>query len=163
MKRVILHTTMAITLLATLHLCSATVTRAQEEAGCSSASVAGKWGFTTNGTVVDIGPRDSVGIFTLDGTGKLVNGKATASLNGTVTEETFSGTYSVSPDCTGKLSIEIFDQSGNEILAATLNLVFDEDVREMRALFTSATLPNGAPLGTVISVQAKRVRSGPRL
>src|ERR1700726_2047079 len=61
---------------------------------CSTAKAAGKWGFTTNGTVVGIGPRDSLGIFTLDGAGNLVNGKATASLNGSVTDEAFAGTYS---------------------------------------------------------------------
>lgn len=133
--------------------------RAQDEGGCSNGSVAGKWGFTTNGTVVGIGPRDSLGIFTLDGAGKLVNGKATASLNGSMTDETFSGTYSVNPDCTGKLAIEIFDLSGNKLLSATLNVVFDDNVRELRAIFTSAVLPNGAPLGTVITVQAKRVFS----
>lgn len=133
--------------------------RAQDEGGCSNGSVAGKWAFTTNGTVVGIGPRDSLGIFTLDGAGKLVNGKATASLNGNITDETFSGTYTVNPDCTGKLAIEIFDLSGNKLLTATLNVVFDDNLRELRAIFTSAALPNGTPLGTVITVQAKRVFS----
>jgi len=133
--------------------------RAQDEGGCSNASVAGKWGFTTNGTVVGIGPRDSLGIFTLDGAGKLVNGRATASLNGTITDEMFSGTYSVNPDCTGKLAIEIFELSGNMLLTATLNIVFDDNVRELRAMYTSAVLPNGTALGTVITVQAKRLFS----
>jgi hypothetical protein len=159
MKRVTLHTAMSITLFATLYLYAAPTLRAQDDAGCSNASVAGKWGFTTSGTVVGIGPRDSLGIFTLDSAGKLVNGKATASLNGTVTDEIFSGTYSVNPDCTGKLSIEIFDLSGNELLAATLNLVFDDNVRELRAIFTSAVVPNGPSLATVITVQAKRLFS----
>jgi hypothetical protein len=131
--------------------------RAQDEGGCSIASVAGKWGFTTNGTVVGIGPRDSLGILTLDGAGKLVNGKATSSLNGTVTDETFSGTYKVNPDCTGQFAIEIFDLSGNKLLTATLNIVIDDNGREVRAMFTSAVLPDGTALGTVITVQARRV------
>ena len=159
MKRIIAKTTLAILLFATLHLCLAPSVRAQDEGVCSNATVAGKWGFTTNGTVVGVGPRDSLGIFTLDGAGNLVSGKATASLNGSVTEETFSGKYSVNPDCTGKLSIQILDLSGNKILSATLNLVFDDNIREMRALFTSAVLPNGTPLGTVITVQSKRLFS----
>jgi hypothetical protein len=131
--------------------------RAQDESVCSSASVAGKWGFTTNGTVVGIGPRSSLGIFTLDEAGNLRNGKATSSLNGSVTDETFSGTYSVNPDCTGKLAIQIFDLSGNKILSATLDLVFDNNAREMRALFTSAVVPNGPALATVITVQARKI------
>ncbi len=124
---------------------------------CSLAGVAGKWGFTTSGTVVGIGPRVSVGILTLDGAGNVLNGKATASLNGGVTEETFSGTYTVNPDCTGKLAADIFDVSGNKILTITVNLVFDDNVRELRAIFTSAVLPNGTPLATVIAVDGKRI------
>lgn len=134
--------------------------RADDGAGCSVASVAGKWGFTTNGTVVGIGPRDSQGIFTLDGAGNLVNGKGTASLNGSVTDETFTGTYSVSRDCTGTLAIEIFDPSGNKILTGTLDIIFDDNVRELRAIYTSAVLPDGTALGVVITAQAKRVFSG---
>jgi hypothetical protein len=159
MKRNISVATLTMILLNMLYLGLAPTARAQDERGCSNASVAGKWGFTTNGTVVGIGPRDSLGIFTLDKAGNLLNGKATSSLNGSVTDETFSGTYSVNPDCTGKLTIQIFDLSGNKILAATLDLVFDSDVRELRAIFTSAVLPNGTPLGTVITVQAKRLFS----
>ena len=159
MKRDISQKTLAMIFLTMLDVGLAPVASAQDGGGCSSATVVGKWGFTTNGTVVGIGPRDSLGIFTLDGAGNLVNGKATASLNGSVTEETFSGTYSVNPDCTGKLSIQIFDLSGNKILSATLNLIFDDNIRELRAIFTSAALPNGTPLGTVITVQAKRLFS----
>lgn len=158
MKRTIVRTTWAIILGATF-LSLSPGARAQDEPGCSSASVAGKWGFTTNGTVVGIGPRDSLGIFTLDGAGNLLKGKATSSLNGAVTDETFSGTYTVNPDCTAKLAIQIFDLSGNKILSATLDLVFDNNVRELRGMFTSALLPNGTPLGTVITVQAKRLFS----
>jgi hypothetical protein len=158
MKRTIVRTALATILGATL-LSLMPGARAQDERGCSNATVAGKWGFTTNGTVVGIGPRDSLGVFTLDGAGNLVNGKATASLNGSVTDETFTGTYSVNPDCTGKLAIAISDLSGNKILSATLDLVFDNNVRELRALFTSAVLPNNTPLTTVITVNAKRLFS----
>lgn len=158
MKRLNTGTTLAIIWCAIL-LSLAPATRAQDEGGCSSASVAGKWGFTTNGTVVGIGPRASLGILTLDGAGNLRNGKATSSLNGSVTDETFSGTYSVNPDCTGKLAIQIFDLSGNKILSATLDLVFDENARHLRAIFTSVALPNGTPLGTVITVSGSRIVS----
>lgn len=156
MKRIITRTTLAIIFFDILCLSLAPAIRAQDEGVCSNATVAGKWGFTTNGTVVGIGPRDSLGVFTLDG-GKLVTGKATASLNGTVTDEMFSGTYTVNPDCTGKFAIEIFDLSGNKLLTATLNIVFDDNVRELGAIFTSAVLPNGTALGVVITAQAKRL------
>jgi hypothetical protein len=157
MKREISVTTLAMIFLTIQYVGLAPMARAQDEPGCSNTSVAGRWGFTTKGTVIGIGPRDSLGIFTLDGAGNLLKGKATASLNGSVTDETFSGTYAVNPDCTGKLAINIFDLSGNKILTATLDLVFDNNVRELRAIFTSAVLPNGTPLATVITVQAKKL------
>src|ERR1700676_4044131 len=125
--------------------------QAAQAGQCSLAGVAGKWGVTTSG------PRASLGIFTLDGSGNLIRGKATASLNGSVTDETFSGTYTVNPDCTSKLAIDIFNLAGNKILTATIDLVFDDNVREARGLFTSAVLPNGAPLATVITVDGKRI------
>ena len=138
---------------------AATTVRADEGVGCSLAGVAGKWGFTTSGTVVGIGPRDSLGIFILDGAGNLVNGKATSSLNGSITDEAVAGTYSVNRDCTGTFAIEIFDLSGNKLLTGTLNIVFDDNVRELRAIFTSAVLPDGTALGTVITAQARRLFS----
>jgi hypothetical protein len=42
---------------------------AQAEDGdraCSLAGAAGNWSFTDNGTVIGIGPRSAVGVFTLD-------------------------------------------------------------------------------------------------
>jgi hypothetical protein len=99
----------------------------------------------------------SLGIFTLDAEGNLLDGKATASLNGTVTDEVFSGTYSVNPDCTGKLTINVLDPSGNKLFTGTLDLVFDEDAHEMRAMYTSAVTPTGVALAPVIAVEAKRI------
>ena len=160
MKSIITRALLSIIFVTVVCLNLASAARAQDEGGCSNATVAGKWGFTTNGTVVGIGPRSSLGIFTLDGSGNLVNGKATSSLNGSVTDETFSGTYSVNPDCTGKLSIDIFNLAGMKILTATLDLVFDSNSRELRAMFTSAVVPNGPALPTVITVSGKRMSSG---
>jgi hypothetical protein len=156
MERNMARRTLVILSLATLYLSLAATAQAQSPA-CSLALTAGKWGFTTNGTVVGIGPRASMGILTLDAAGNALNGKATASLNGVVTDETFSGTYTVNPDCTGKLAIDIFNLSGNKVLTATLDLVFDDNVRELRAIFTSVVLPNGTPLATVITVEAKKM------
>jgi hypothetical protein len=154
MKRKNALTLFAGLLFATIALSTAPAAQAGQ---CSLEGVAGKWGFTSSGTVVGIGPRASVGIFTLDGAGNLIKGKATASLNGSVTDETFSGTYTVSLDCTGKLTADILDSLGNKILTATIDLVFDDNVREARGLFTSAVLPNGAPLATVITVDGRRI------
>lgn len=104
MKRNIARRTLVILSLATLYLSLAATAQALSPA-CSLALTAGKWGFTTNGTVVGIGPRASTGILTLD----------------------------------------------------ALDLVFDDNVRELRAIFTSVVLPNGTPLATVITVEAKKM------
>jgi hypothetical protein len=128
-----------------------------EDSACSLARCAGKWSFTDQGTVLGIGPRTAVGIFTFDDSGNLRNGVATSSLNGIVAPETFSGTFTVNPDCTGTASIEIF-ASGTQILAVNLSLAFDEDMKHLRGIFTSAATPNanGTQLPTVINLDARK-------
>ena len=79
---------------------------------CSPPGAAGNYALTNTGTVVGIGPRSAVGLWTIDAAGN-INGKGTSSLNGTIFVETFSGTYAVNPDCTGTTMVDIFDQSGN--------------------------------------------------
>jgi hypothetical protein len=126
--------------------------------GCSFSQTAGKWGFSTNGNVIGIGPRVSLGIFTLDASGNLLHGKATASLNGTVNDEAFYGTYTVNADCRGELAIDVLDpSSGKELFTATLDLVFDEDAHEMRGMYTSAITAAGVTLAPVIVVDARRI------
>jgi hypothetical protein len=96
-----------------------------------------------------------LGYFTLDGSKNLQNGVATSNLNGLIASETFFGTYTVNPDRTGTLSVAVF-AAGAQILAVTLNVVFDSDMRHMRRLFTSAAMPNGAPLATVIILDVRK-------
>lgn len=126
-----------------------------DDNNCSLARSAGKWSFTDQGTVVGIGPRTAMGVFTFDGEGNLQNGIATSSLNGAIASETFSGTYTVNPDCTGTISIDIFS-SGTEILAVTLSIAFDQDMKHVRGIFTSAATPNGTQLSTVINLDARK-------
>src|SRR5438128_10481687 len=156
MKRNIARSTLLILFAATLVVSMAATARA-EGPECTLALTAGTYGFTTGGTVVGIGPRVSQGIFTLDAAGNLLDGKGTASLNGSVADETFSGTYTVNPDCTGTFAIDIFNLSGNKIITATLDIVFDDNVRELRAIYTSAVLPNGTPLGVAITANARKL------
>ena len=131
---------------------------AQAEGRCSLARAAGTYGFSTNGTVIGVGPRVSDGTITLDDDGNVTNGKATSSLNGAITHEQFSGTYSVNSDCTGSAAIAIRDLSGNLLLNVTLDSVWDDDMKQSRYVFTSATLPDGTSLLTVISADARKMR-----
>ena len=131
---------------------------AQAGRSCTLASAVGTWGFTDNGTVLGIGPRTAVGVFTLDRHGNLTNGTATSSLNGTVAAETFSGTYTINSDCTGTVSVKIFSGT-TELFAVTLNSVFDDNMTELRGLFTSIVTPSGVGLQSVIGLQARKVNS----
>lgn len=122
---------------------------------CSLIGAAGKWSFSDSGTIIGVGPRMAVGTFTLDANGKVVNGKATSSLNGSIADETFYGTYSVTPNCRGKLAVKIFS-SGVELFAVTIDLAFDGNMQQLRGLFTSVTETNGTALSTVIGIQASK-------
>lgn len=157
MKRNTLHiarTTLVSISIATLYTSLAATAHAGGP--CSLARAAGNWSLTDNGTVVGIGPRVAVGIFTLDADGNLLNGKGTSSLNGGIAEETFSGTYTVNSDCTGTITVKIFDTSAAELFTVTLNIAFDENMRHMRGIFKSVVAPNGAPLSTVIAFDANK-------
>src|SRR5215469_8743967 len=124
---------------------------------CSLARAAGKYAFNDSGTVIGVGPRVATGIFTLDAAGNLVNGKATSSLDGTLADEVFSGPYTVNSDCTGTFALNVFDPSGNLLFTAKLNLAWDDNMRELRFIFTSATPANGPPLTPVINGDAKKL------
>jgi hypothetical protein len=123
---------------------------------CSLAGAAGTYGVSDSGAVIGIGPRAAVAQLTLDAAGN-INGTVTASLNGTVTSGTLSGTYTVSPDCTGTTTFSEYDSSGDLLITATVALVWDDNMRVFRFLFTSAVLPNGTSLPTVINGDARKV------
>jgi len=129
---------------------------AQAGNACSFARAAGTYATSDSGTVVGIGPRSAVSLLTLDAPGN-ISGPVTASLNGAITHATLSGTYTVTPDCTGTASFSEKDQSGTLVLTATVDLFWDDNMREVRFIFTSVVLANGAPLATVISGDGRKL------
>lgn len=150
----IARTTFAIVFAAGLIVSIAVPARADGHS-CSMGRAAGQWSFTDNGTVIGVGPRTAVGVFTLDGQGNLLNGVATSSLNGSIASEIFSGTYRVNADCSGSLDVKIYSGS-EELFEVTVFTAFDADMREMRAVFTSLVEPNGTSLSTVIALEARK-------
>jgi len=122
---------------------------------CSAASVSGRWALTTTGSIPGIGDVAAVGTYTADPSGHLI-GSQTRSLGGQVAAETFTGTFSVKPNCTGSATIEVFE-SGTLVRTSTLDLAYDDNIREQRAIFTSLVLPNGTSLPTVLTIQARRI------
>lgn len=123
---------------------------------CSFARAAGTYGVSDSGTVVGVGPRATVALLTFEAAGN-VKAKVTASLNGSVTKSTLSGMYTVNPDCTGTATFSEFDKSGNLVLTATVDAVWDDNMREARFIFTSVVLADGTPLATVISGDGRKL------
>jgi hypothetical protein len=83
--------------------------------------------------------------FTDSGT---LSGVQTASIAGSLVDETIEGTFTVNPDCTGSGTVNVFHGS---TLARTsrINIVWDSHQNEARAIFLTP--------GTNISILARRM------
>jgi len=128
---------------------------AEDSKKCSAANAAGQWGFTISGSIPAIGPVGAVGIFTQDSSGN-ITGTETRSLNGDVADETLAGTATVNADCSGTDTFQVFE-SGILVRTSVVNVVYDNNRREARALFTSIILPDGTPLPSILTVEAHRL------
>jgi hypothetical protein len=157
MKRYIVSVVPVLALLGILIASSASA-QTKDHHGCSTVTTAGNWAFTDSGSVVGLGPFGAIGTFTLDAAGNVI-GEQTNSVNGSVSRLTFSGPYTVNSDCTGSTNLDVFDSLGNKVRTSGLDLVFDDDIQEMRAIFTSVVLPNGVNLPAVITLEARRLFS----
>jgi len=153
MKRNIQRTSlMFISLLALL----ASLAPAAHAAYCSTATVAGSWGFTLTGTILlptGAVPAAAVGRLTADIYGN-VTGTEARNVAGGYGDETIIGSWKINPDCTGSAAADFYDESGNKVRTSVLTIVFDNNAKEVRMLQKSLTLPNGTELPVVITVEA---------
>jgi len=118
---------------------------AQEQADkvkeCSIATLQGSFGYTSTGTLLDsyvpapyAGPFAEVGRQTFDGKGN-TNATATLSSNGNILQQaTIQGTYRVSADCTGSMTLYVV-QFQSTVHA---DFVIDRDGAEIRAIGTDS-------------------------
>jgi hypothetical protein len=122
---------------------------AAQARSCSLQGVAGRYGYTTTGTIPTLGAVAGVGHVTLDASGNLT-GAQTVSFNGAIVPETLSGTYTVNADCTGTATINVYH---GDVLARTtnINLVYVHEQREFRAIFLTP--------GTVLTVNGRKTFS----
>jgi hypothetical protein len=74
--------------------------RAEDRVGCSNATLHGSYGLHATGTVPGGQPFAAVGRFTFDGAGNLTGKLFVRVAGNNVEPPEFTGTYSVSPDCT---------------------------------------------------------------
>jgi len=153
-KNTLAGTGMASILVSAWMLSVAATAQAGDDS-CSAVRAAGTYAISDSGTVIGIGPRAAVALLTLDAAGN-IKGPFTASLNGAVSTGTLSGTYTVDPDCRGAITFDEYDPAGNLQITATVAAVWDDHMRELHFVFTSAVRPDGAPLATVISCDARK-------
>ena len=103
--------------------------------GCSIASLQGTFAYTGTGFVVTpaafAGPFAEVGTQTFDGKGATTT-TFTASQNGNIFQATFTGTYTVNPDCTGTFNL-FYPALG---LTVPLFFVIDDNLNEFQAIET---------------------------
>jgi hypothetical protein len=125
---------------------------------CSNASVGGDWGFTETGTLIPAAgatPFAAVASYTLDSKGNLT-GTATSSLGGTVSNLTLEGSGTVNSDCTGALSVRVYE-SGSLLRTATFDIVYLNNSRAARAIITSLILADGTSVPAVVTFDAQKV------
>jgi hypothetical protein len=125
---------------------------------CSLNGTAGKYGFTLTGIVIvgtSPAPIAAVGRAVLDDSGN-VTGTESRSVGGGFADETFTGTYTVNPDCTGTTTLNFYE-SGKLVRTSILSIVFDDHEREIRMVQKSLQLPNTTFLPVVITVEARRI------
>lgn len=142
MKCAIAPTTLAVVFTTAFALGIVPRAQAGDDKECSNATLRGSFGFTSTGTLLALpppsaGPFAEIGRQTFDGTGDNTEGTATLSANGNINHVTFFGTYVVSPDCTGSMTLLVLP-FGRTI---TLEFVIDDDGAELRALVTNT--PSG--------------------
>jgi hypothetical protein len=126
--------------------------------GCTMHEAAGQYGFTLTGIVITAAgavPAAAVGHATVDSSGN-VTGTEARNVGGGYADETLSGTLSVNSDCSGSITLNFYD-GGQLVRTSVLSIVFDDQQREIRMVQKSLTLPNGAVLPVVISVEARKM------
>ncbi len=155
MKRNLARTTLGIVFFAAL----VSLAPAAQANGCTMSDVAGKWGYTCTGTIILTAgaiPAAAVGRFALDAIGNISRTQI-RNVGGSVAAETIKGTGTVNADCTATYKVDVYDGAGNLLRTAVLAGVFVDNATELRAMFASLVLLNGASLPTVITVNAKKV------
>jgi len=107
---------------------------------CSVATLQGGFGYTATGTLLPsavpppfAGPFGEVGRQTFDGKGN-TSGTATLSANGNSAKITVSGTYTVNPDCTGSMTVNVAPLG----ITTNADFVIANDGLQIRTISTDA-------------------------
>lgn len=116
---------------------------------CTASGIAGKYGYTSSGTIVTpaVGAFTAVGRITFTGVGTFSCAQTT-SIAGNFFDETVEGTYAVNPDSTGTLKVYVYHGS---TLARTsrVTMVWDNHQKEARGIVLTA--------GTAITITGRKM------
>lgn len=127
-------------------------------AACSQTQAAGQWGFSYSGTVLTPSgavPIASAGRFSQDSSGN-VSGTETVNLGGNASDDVITGKLTVGAHCTFLLVASIY-QNGEVVRTSIINGVYLSNLTEVKAVFRSATLPDGTDLPVIITIDGNRL------
>lgn len=142
MKTVLVRCQVALLLAGSVFYAQSLAAEEQASKECSKATLSGSFGYSSTGTLLDsyvpapyAGPFGEVGRQTFDGRGN-TSAKATTSSNGNIAPVTIEGTYTVNPDCTGAMTLNVspFESTVHA------DFVIDEDGAQLRAIGTDSGL-----------------------
>ena len=138
MKRSTIAKTFAIAALAALALGVAPAAKADNK-GCSNITLKGTFAYSSTGSIAspaDIaGPFVEVGTQTFDGNGG-TTATAMLSQNGNMVQISVTGTYTVNPDCTGTMTLQVAPIG----VTVHVYIVIDNSDTEFQAIETDAGL-----------------------
>lgn len=148
--------------LATLLFAGAALAQGPQSPTCTMTGRAGEYGFTWSGTMfLPTGPVlvTAVGRSTFDDAG---NFSATQTLNrgGTVIHLTVKGTYTQNPDCTGTVTANTYDSSGNLVSKVTWANVSVNNMTEAHGVMTSFATADGTNVPVAITSFNKKLFNG---
>jgi hypothetical protein len=148
MKRSNTAKTFVIAAVSALALSIAPAAKADDNKGCSNATLRGTFAFKGAGFIVSpaflAGPLATVSTLTFDGIGTATSASGSSSQNGNIGPQTETGTYTVNPDCTGTFMV-LISPGG---FTAHYFFVIDVDANELEIICTDS--------GVVFSGTARR-------
>ena len=137
------------------------IVHADAPKGCSTGTAAGNWGFTLTGTAIFPSPNGQVpvpvaaiGRIAADDNGSLIGTEA-RSVGGGYADETATGTWTVNPDCTGTLQVNLYE-SGQLARTSVTTIVFDDNSKEFRMVQKSLALPDGTEVPVIITLEGRK-------
>ena len=97
--------------------------QAQDKTNCSNATLHGSYGLHAKGTIIGVGDFAAVGRFTFDGKGNLTGKLFVRVAGNNIEPPAFTGSYSVSPDCT------VTDTWGPPINSTHVSVIVEQGTR----------------------------------